>query len=339
MSEQTNDTPQREQSENKSAPVSVSEKIKTILRKFLGRQTVVFLIFLFISGILWLIMSLNENMQRNLTCEIQLTNVPDSVTLISRMPSSVTVNVSGKGTGLVKYQFGSEPVVNINFNTYRNGNRINVSESELSSIIQNSLGSEVHIQRMDLDSINVLFTTLPGVEVPVKIDCNIKPVITARLSGAPVSDPSKVKLYGVTRESLNISEISTEPIDYKNVKESFEQRVRLITPRGVRAVPDTVTVKVKIETLLYRSEEVPVTVINTPANINIIPNPPTVKVDYLVPESQPDAKPDLSVIADFKSLNGSLNSEKIRIRLLHPDDYVFLSTDSVYYLAEIHQFQ
>ncbi len=322
--------------EKKDNPVSgILGHIRQIISKSLGRQTVVFLVFLFISAILWLIKSLNEDLQRNLTCEIKIVNVPDSVTFISRIPSKIYLNVSGRGTQLVKYQLGSDPVLEIDFPKYRSGNSVGLSESQLTTNIQNLLGSEVRIQRMDLDSIYIQFTTLPGRSVPVRPDCSIKPVLTARLMGQPEVNPPTVKLYSAIRERLNASYVTTEPFDIKDAKESFTYRTRVVTPAGVRAVPDSVDIHVNIEQLVYRSEEVPIVTINTPPNIKIIPNPPTVRVDYLVPASSPEMRPDLTVVADYRSLKGSLTSDKIAIRLLHPNDNVFLSSDSVFYLAEI----
>ncbi|MDE6397099.1 MAG: hypothetical protein K2K84_07495 [Muribaculaceae bacterium] len=336
MSDFTNEPDNSEQpKENFSS--GILGHIRQIISKSLGRQTVVFLVFLFISAVLWLIKSLNENLQRNLTCEIKIVNVPDSVTFISRVPSKLYLNVSGRGTQLIKYQLGNDPVLEIDFPKYRTGNSVGLSEADLSSNLQNLLGSEVRIQRMDLDSIFIQFTTLPGRTVTVRPDCSVKPVLTARLMGEPVVSPETVKLYSALKERLNTTSVTTEPIDVKDIKESFTHRVRVLTAPGVRAIPDSVDVRVNIEQLVYRSEEVPIVTINTPPNIKIIPNPPTVRVDYLVPASSPNMRPDLTVVADYRSLKGSLTSDKIAIRLLHPDDNVFLSSDSVYYLAEILQ--
>ena len=336
MSDSPNETKREETAGEKNKPAAF-ERLRQIVSKCIGRQTVVFLVFLVISSILWLIKSLNESIQRNLTCDVRIVNVPDSVTFISRVPSKIFLNVHGRGTQLIKYQLGGDPILEIDFPKFSRGNLLTLTENDLTSSLQSLLGSEIRIQRTDIDSLNLLFTTLPGKVVTVKPDCNVKPVITARLIGNPVMTPSTVKLYAPTKSKLNLTSVSTEPIDAKDIKESFTVRTRVIAPQGVRAIPDSVDVHFNIEQLAYRSEEVPIMTINTPPNIKLIPNPPTVKVDYLVPASDPDARPDLTVVADFRSLRGSLASDKIAVRLMRPDDNVFLATDSVYYLAEILQ--
>lgn len=307
------------------------------IRKYFGRQAVVFLLFLFISTILWFIMSLNETLQRDLECQIKIVNVPDSVTFITDAPKSVTVNVSGRGTSLVKYQLGSVPVLEIDYNKYRHGSDIDVSRKELLSVIQRELGNDVKIQRMDLDSLNIVFTTLPGVSVPVLPEVTVHTVINSRMTGSPQTRPEKVMIYSTTREGLMMDCIKTETANFRNIKESFSRRLKLITPPGTRAVPDSVEIFVDIEPLLTRSAEVIIETINMPDGIKIIPNPASVRVDYLVPASTPDYRPELHVIADFMSLNGSLASDRIGIRLKETDVDAYLSVDSVEYLVEIMQ--
>lgn len=58
-----------------------------------GRDVLMFMLFLFISAVLWGVLALNEEEQYDLRMPVRITHVPDSVTLLSKGPDALTVNL------------------------------------------------------------------------------------------------------------------------------------------------------------------------------------------------------------------------------------------------------
>ena len=72
-------------------------RVHDLITSTRGREILLFLVFLLISYIFWLLLTLNNEVQEDLEVPITLTNVPDSVTLISDVPPSLKVSVRDKG--------------------------------------------------------------------------------------------------------------------------------------------------------------------------------------------------------------------------------------------------
>ena len=83
-----------------------------------GRDVLMFMLFLFISAVLWGVLALNEEEQYDLRMPVRITHVPDSVTLLSKGPDALTVNLRARGTQLLKMSLGDTPGVNIDFRVY-----------------------------------------------------------------------------------------------------------------------------------------------------------------------------------------------------------------------------
>ena len=67
------------------------DKAKKAILSPQGRNVLVFLVFVVISAVLWMIMTLNEEIQKDLRCKIEIINKPDSVTMISYLPDAINV--------------------------------------------------------------------------------------------------------------------------------------------------------------------------------------------------------------------------------------------------------
>ena len=56
--------------------------IQARLRTPQGRNLLIFLIFVGISAILWSVLTLNEESQREIRCPVKISHIPDSITII-----------------------------------------------------------------------------------------------------------------------------------------------------------------------------------------------------------------------------------------------------------------
>ena len=301
-----------------------------------GRDVLMFMLFLFISAILWGVLALNEEEQYDLRMPVRITHVPDSVTLLSKGPDALTVNLRARGTQLLKMSLGDTPGVNIDFRVYRSGEYMHLSNAELKALARNaSGGSQVSV--LYPDSISIPFTTHPGFKLPVRANVQATPGPRASLSGRPKVAPDSVKLYALGGHlPSGVDYINTEALSLEAVEGQQTRRLRLLPPPGTRAIPDSVDVTIEAEPLIMKRRRVVIEPVNVPANIKLITFPAQIEVMYMVPMSAyTNSDPHFRVIADYRRI--SRKRSKIRLRLTDvPQNLqnVQLSADSAEYIIE-----
>ncbi len=235
-----------------------------------GRDVLMFMLFLFISAVLWGVLALNEEEQYDLRMPVRITHVPDSVTLLSKGPDALTVNLRARGTQLLKMSLGDTPGVNIDFRVYRSGEYMHLSNAELKALARNaSGGSQVSV--LYPDSISIPFTTHPGFKLPVRANVQATPGPRASLSGRPRVAPDSVKLYALGGHlPSGVDYINTEALSLEAVEGQQTRRLRLLPPPGTRAIPDSVDVTIEAEPLIMKRRRVVIEPVNVPANIKLI---------------------------------------------------------------------
>lgn len=301
-----------------------------------GRDVLMFMLFLSISAVLWGVLALNEEEQYDLRMPVRITHVPDSVTLLSKGPDALTVNLRARGTQLLKMSLGDTPGVNIDFRVYRSGEYMHLSNAELKALARNaSGGSQVSV--LYPDSISIPFTTHPGFKLPVRANVQATPGPRASLSGRPKVAPDSVKLYALGGHlPSGVDYINTEALSLEAVEGQQTRRLRLLPPPGTRAIPDSVDVTIEAEPLIMKRRRVVIEPVNVPANIKLITFPAQIEVMYMVPMSAyTNSDPHFRVIADYRRI--SRKRSKIRLRLTDvPQNLqnVQLSADSAEYIIE-----
>lgn len=302
---------------------------KQISEKVFNRQVGIFLIFLAISTLLWFVTSLNEEVQRQVTCRLRLTNVPDSVVLISDPPEEVTATVRGRGTHFFRHLFGSEQTIDIDFRSYVKGNRFVIGKNAFVNLVQQKLGDDRLLQEVYPDTIGLYFTTYPPVKLPVKVEINVSPSRNMHLMGAPKSQTDSVLVYGIEGALRRIKAIKTADKTFADVSSSRVIRVPLVSPVGCRVVPDSVDIKINIEPYVTEVRNIPVTAINVPEGMEMVFKPSKVKASYRIPKSQRSNLPEVKVIADYTSVADNPDASTIAINIDPWRSYVFIDDDSV----------
>ena len=103
------------------AIANILNRITVALRSPRGRDAMMFMVFVVISAILWLVLSLNEEEQYDVRMPLKITHVPDSVTLINEGPPALSASLTAKGTQLLKMNLGRTPTVNVDYRVFQIG--------------------------------------------------------------------------------------------------------------------------------------------------------------------------------------------------------------------------
>ena len=313
------------------------KEILAALRSPRGKNLLVFAVFLCISALLWLVLTINQEEQFDLRMPVKITHVPDSVTLVNPGPEAVNVSLSTKGTELLRYSLGAMPTMKIDFRAYRSPDGIHLSSADLKALARSATGGAA-VSLVYPDSITISYTTHPGYRVPVKADYKVTPGPKSAIVGRPslAVDSALVFMPGGKSLPYNFDAVTTEPVKIDNLDETTTRRVKLVGPKGSRVIPDSTEITFYAEPLIIKSRKVVIEPVNVPRDIKLITFPAQIEVFYMVPMSTYTASdPHFRVLADYRRIRSSSKMMKLRLVDVPADlQNVHLSSDSAEYIIE-----
>ncbi|MDE6301078.1 MAG: YbbR-like domain-containing protein [Muribaculaceae bacterium] len=303
-----------------------------------GHNIIVFTVFLAISAILWCVIAFNGEAQSDVRMPVRITHVPDSVTIVSQVPRTISVSLQARGTQLLRLAWGGAPDFTIDFRMYHSDRkRLSLSEPDLKGIARNALDG-ANIVLISPDSLRLVYTTQPPVLLPVNADYMVTPGPQASITGKIRLSDDSVKVFTAGRLSSSVEAITTEPIRLTGLNETVTRRVALVAPPNSKVVPDSIDVTVEVEPLIFKTRKVTVEAVNVPHGMRLITFPAQVTVRYMIPVSDyKDSDPMLRVVADYNTIGDTHHSRSVGLRIVEASanlQNVHLAADSAEYILE-----
>ena len=102
------------------------KKIWNFLQSPQCREFLFFLFFVFIASAFWILQTLNEEYETEISIPLRIKNVPENVVFTSDIPQELQLKLADKGTVLVNYMLGQGLMpVTLDFEEYKQrGNHI-----------------------------------------------------------------------------------------------------------------------------------------------------------------------------------------------------------------------
>ena len=85
---------------------STEEKAKVLIHRARWKETLVFFCFVLLSFGFWMLQSLQQEYEIEMTIPIRYKNVPDNIAFQDTIPQQVTIRIKDKGSVLLNYQLG-----------------------------------------------------------------------------------------------------------------------------------------------------------------------------------------------------------------------------------------
>lgn len=305
------------------------------LRSNRGRDVLTYLTFVAVAFVFWVFMSLDNEMQRDFEVPLEITEIPDSVTLISQVPPSLAVSVKGKDSKLLRFFLGNMSPVKFKWVDNASDGNLIMPSDRLDSRLRDYFGTGVEIVSCRPDSIRIPYTTQPGVRVKLHIDAEIHPNLQYIMYGSPHSNVDSVTLYSINDIPLSIKEVSTEPIVKSGLTDTTTYVVSVKPIAGVRIIPDKVSVTVPVEPLIARKRTATIETHGVPADKHLITFPSKVEVSYLVPMSAYNDEYPLKASVEYEDVKMPGNKIPVSLSIL-PSIYrsVSFTPESVEYIIE-----
>lgn len=317
------------------------KKMKSSLKAKIGRERIrtvlQFVPFLLISAAFWLFVTTDEHYQQEVAIPLVITSIPDSVTMISEVPTTVKVSVNEKGTKMLKYMFGRVPTLTIDFRDYViSGSVLRVSGTDMRSETRKVFSQEANVISVSPDSLRLIYTSLAPKQVPVKEVLDIEPNLQYVIMGGVTKDVDSVLVYGDSQTLSNITEVRTVRIIARDLKETLQYEATIEAIPGARIEPKSVLLTIPVEQLIGKRQEVNISVINCPEYINVLTFPTVVEASFLVPQSAYKQEFYISAVVDFNDVATAMGSH-VPVRVAEYPAIcrsVSLAMDSVEFLIE-----
>ena len=315
---------------------NILKAVRNFLFSGLNKEFLIFLFFLALSGAFWLLMTLNETMEREFKIPMRLTGVPGNAVITGELPDTVRVTVRDKGFTLVTYDF--RPLV-FRFSNYADedeGKGVIPLTDVQKQVLSQMYGSSKLLQ-VKPGAFDFYFTYGASKKVPVVFRGKITTNKSYYLAHTEFY-PSMVTVYANKQQLDKLQTVEIEPFNYRNLQDTIRQAVKIRKIRGVKIVPPTVRLSVYPDVLTEEAIEVPITAINMPPGMVLRTFPSKVTVRFTIGASLfRTIKPNLfKVVVDYEELAAN-PSDKCTLQLRSVPRSVSkasLEIDRVDYLLE-----
>ena len=315
---------------------NILKAVRNFLFSGLNKEFLIFLFFLALSGAFWLMMTLNETMEREFKIPMRLSGVPRNAVITGELPDTVRVTVRDKGFTLVTYDF--RPLV-FRFSNYADedeGKGVIPLTDVQKQVLSQMYGSSKLLQ-VKPGAFDFYFTYGTSKKVPVVFRGKITTSKSYYLAHTEFY-PSIVTVYANKQQLDKLQTVEIEPFNYRNLQDTIRQAVKIRKIRGVKIVPSTVRLSVYPDVLTEEAIEVPITAINMPPGMVLRTFPSKVTVRFTIGASLfRTIKPNLfKVVVDYEELAAN-PSDKCTLQLRSVPRSVSkasLEIDRVDYLLE-----
>lgn len=265
------------------------------------------LVVLFIAILVWFFVKTEDNYTYSFKIPLRVTNLEPNRIISNEIPKKIKINSWGKGRELLSLMLRKDIFYNLDVSKVHKSAKLVLEKNQIKSL------RETDIEVLNIvapDTVEVIITDLITKKVPVIPELDIQTYPGYTVVNEIELNPDSIEVMGPESEIKNISAIHTEKKFYKNIKRDLEKKARLINPekKELRLLTDEVNLFVNIQKLMeIRLFEIPVGVINKPANLKVTVIPSTLS---LVLEGGTDllltiTKQDVKAYIDYGKVHAS----------------------------------
>lgn len=269
-----------------------SELKRKIRRRHVSQSTrdiFVFLFFVFISASFWCVQELEDNFSTEVSLPLKLTDVPDGVLITTQLPQAATLTLHGKGVDLLPFMLRSKlDTLRISYTENlpnRPTGHISITLNQLQQKLKGLLSNNITIQSVSPDTLAYHYNQGLHKRLPVRLSGSITAQQQYTITGNTFF-PDSVDVYAPQAMLDTMRFIYTNPVELTKLSKSTRTRVSLIALPGLKASPDSVSMRTDVDILTRQSIEVPVTGLNFPADKTLRTFPSSVRVNYLATREQ-----------------------------------------------------
>jgi hypothetical protein len=274
-----------------------------------------FFIFFLISVLFSTIVKLTKVYTKNVSYKINLFEIPDNKIIINQSADSLKLTVSSFGFDFIKYYLSNQTINISSRDILDNSQSYVITQSNNYSQIHNFINPGFKLVSINFDSIFFDYDKLATKNVPV--------VLNSSLNFSQGFDyfknfnllPDSISLIGSEIALNSINFVNTKELVLDDIKSSVTQNLELDISNinNFKYSDKSVKIFIDVEKSTESVLNLPVSIINIPADININYYPKKIKVSFTVSldNYQKFSSKDFKIICDFNQISqdGKLTAE------------------------------
>ncbi len=257
------------------------------MRRIISKEFLIFLFFLVLSSAFWLVITLNETYEREITVRLQLINVPRNVVITTDVSDTIHAVVRDKGYMIATYLYGDHfTPLRINFQQYAGDKgQGTIPVADIQKLILQQLYNSTKLVSVKTDDIEFFYNYGQHKKVPVRMLGRVNPGGTYYLAQTQFT-PDSVTVYAAQKLLNTIQYAYTVEQNINGLSEPRTMKVALRKVRGAKFEPSTVTMHLYPDILTEEVVEVPIEAINVPKDKVLRIFPPKIGVRFVVGVNQ-----------------------------------------------------
>lgn len=266
---------------------SALEKIRAFLHRQSWKEVLIFFSFLMLSLGFWILQSLNEEYEIEISIPVRYKNIPADIAFMQTPPEAITVSIKDKGNVLLNYTIGRNfAPLDVSYNETKNKQgTLVVEQRDIEHHIQKVLFNTTLLHNFTPTRIVAYTNKREQKRVPVRFNGSIRPSEGYGIANKISITPAMMNIYSTQNILDSITEIKTSYIDLKNVKKNISRNLHLDAIPEVTFEHSSVAITVPIEEFTEKTLEIPVVCTDIPQGYIVRIFPPAVKVSCNIPLS------------------------------------------------------
>lgn len=314
------------------------EKLFNPIKKFLmGRDLVIFLMFLVISALMWVLKASNKDYESTIHVPIAYSNIPNGYIIAGDMQQELRITISGPGKNLILYRWKVEKKpFPIDLSVVERGKKAIATQSLLASI-QKQASQGINVLRIAPDSIHFLVEKQAEKKVNVKVNVQYDLAQQYTLCNDFSFTPKNITVYGPQKVLDSIKEVQTIETTLSEIKDTAVFNLKLKPIDLVSFSDTTISITFKTERFTEKEMQAPISVKNLPQNRTLKIFPSNITASFKVGLSQYD-KIDVSSFSfcvDYKE--AEKKGKKIKVYAKDAPKAIFglkITPETVDYIIE-----
>lgn len=285
-------------------PTDTLHTIRDFLFSKTNREFLIFLLFLLLSGIFWLMMTLNETYEKEIVLPVRYVNVPQSAVLTSGESDSIHVNISDKGFSLFAFIYSRDShTIDIDFTKYALPDGIgSVPAIDLQHMIEQLLPTSAKITSLKTEKLVFYYNNGEKKKVPVRWRGHLK-TDPHYFIAKTLIEPDSVTIFASREKLDSIHYVYTRELNYSDIHDTLIVTSELQRMQGVKIVPNRVKINIQTDVLTEETiDSIPVVGINMPKGkvLRTFPSRVSVKIVTGMKNYKAIMPSDILVVADYE---------------------------------------
>jgi len=329
----------------KSAFDSLLLKSGVFFQRQRWKEILIFLFFLLLSYIVWLIQTLQLEVEQRIELPIHYTNMPVEWVLSNHKPETIHVLLKDKGANLLYFNWNARfNAVDLNVSALPrlSDSTLHVSNRTLESELSKQIIASSSIISFEPREIVLLFDSLGSQVKPVSANVQLNPKPGFQLSDNITVSPPSVRLFGSSRALEALNKVNTKLITLNDVSKTMEVTAKLDLPAGIKAEEQTVQLTIPIEEFSEKKIRLPVVCTDIPEKYVVRMFPSSVEITCSLPLSlfRELTEEKLEITIPFSEFEANRATGKIPVRLTRKPAYVtnpILTPNELEFIIEHHE--